>query len=131
MKKIIITGHVGHDASVQVLNDGTEFVKFSVGIAVGTKQTPKTDWVDISCNGKLADVARNYVRKGTKVLVEGFPTVNAYLSRDNRPMGSLRIYANNIELLSPKNEDSSFQEKPDYVEEKAKGDTLESDDIPF
>ena len=106
MKKIIITGNVGHDASMQVLQDGTNFVKFSVGVSVGTKQNPKTDWCDITCNGKLADVAHNYVKKGTKVLIEGFPTINVYTSKDGKATGNLKIYANNIELLSKKDEET-------------------------
>ncbi len=104
MKKIIITGNVGRDPEMRAYQNGGEFasfsVGFSVGVSVGTKQNPKTDWVDVTCNGKLSDVVQNYIKKGSKILVEGFPSVNAYINKENKPVATLRIYASNIELLS-------------------------------
>ncbi|HLX55223.1 MAG TPA: single-stranded DNA-binding protein, partial [Aquella sp.] len=98
MKKIIITGNVGRDPEMRADQMGGQFASFSVGVSVGTKQNPKTDWVDVTCNGKLSDLARNYIKKGSKILVEGFPSVNAYVNRDNKPVGTLRISAHNIEF---------------------------------
>lgn len=135
MKKVIITGNVGHDASTQVMQDGSEFVKFSVGVSVGTKQNPKTDWCEVTCNGKLADVAKNYVRTGIKVLIEGFPTVNAYLSREGKAVGSLRIYANNIELLNRKENSETAPGNDEYilpeVNSRVPVGSLMNSDIPF
>ena len=138
MKKIIVTGNVGRDPELRADQNGSQFATFSIGVSVGTKQNPKTDWVDISCGGKLVELARNYIRKGTKILVEGFPSVNAYLNKENKPVGSLRIYANVVELLS-KREDISPSD--DYVSDPVyntpdSGGTLDKhnskdDHIPF
>ncbi len=141
MKKIIITGNVGRDPEVRSDQSGAAFATFSVGVNVGNKQNPKTDWVDISCSGKLVDIARNYVRKGSKILIEGFPSVSAYMNKENKPAASLRIYANVLELLS-KREDETDSPRYDYESEpvynlpeigsgnnSAAG--LKSDDIPF
>ena len=76
-----MTGNVGRDPEVRADQNGNQFVTFSLAVSVGTKQNPKTDWIDITCNGKLADVAKNYVKKGTKLLIEGFPSVHAYMSK--------------------------------------------------
>lgn len=97
---MIITGNVGKDPELRTDTTGNQFATFSMGVSVGTKQAPKTDWVEVSVNGKLADIARMYIKKGSKILVEGFPTATAYINRENKPVASLRIYANNIELLS-------------------------------
>ena len=142
MKKIIITGNVGRDPEMRADQTGGEFASFSVGVSVGTKQNPKTDWVDVTCNGKLSDIARNYIKKGTKVLVEGFPSVNAYINRENKPVGTLRVYANSIELLSKRDDlasgDTTVNEPvynlPDVNEsslQQAPSGGLTSDDIPF
>lgn len=144
MKKIIITGNVGRDPELRSDQTGNQFATFSVGVSVGTKQNPKTDWVDVSCNGKLADVARNYVKKGSKLLVEGFPSVNAYINKENKPVGTLRIYASNFEFLG-KREDEGSSSADDYSQEPVyslpesgsankSGSSLSSDDlnaIPF
>ena len=100
MKKLIITGFVGKDAEV-LFNQktGESFARFSVGIAVGTKQEPKTDWVEVSCNDKLLDVARNFVKKGGRVLVEGFPKTQAYISKEGKAVSVLMVHAHILELL--------------------------------
>jgi len=142
MKKIIVTGNVGRDPEMRADQSGGQFATFSIGVSVGTKQNPKTDWVDISCNGKLADIARNYIKKGTKLLVEGFPSVGAYINKENKPVGTLRIYANNIEMLSKREDAQSENEHQDesvytlpevnqQPNQQAAAGSLTSDDIPF
>ena len=107
MKKIIVTGNVGKDPEVRTDQAGAQFVTFSIGVSVGTKQNPKTDWVDISCGGKLVDVARNYVKKGSKLLIEGFPGVNAYMTKENKPAATIRVFAHNMEFLSKREDDTT------------------------
>ena len=123
MKKIIITGHVGKDPELRADQSGNQFATFSMGVSVGTKQTPKTDWVDVSCNGKLADLAKNYIKKGSKLLIEGYPSASAYMNKENKPVASLRVFANNVEFLS-KQEDSS-------VSDNNSVGGLTSDEVPF
>ncbi len=106
MKKIIITGNVGRDPELRADQNGNQFATFSVGVSVGTKQNPKTDWVEVTCNGKLFDVARNYVKKGSKLLIEGFPSVNAYINKDNKAIGTLRVNASNFEFLGRREDES-------------------------
>ena len=101
MKKIFVTGNVGKDAEVRTGQSGDKFVTFSVGVSVGRD---KTDWVEIVCNNKLADIAEQYVKKGTKLLIEGFPSVGAYVNKDNVAVGTLKINANNIEFIGNKQE---------------------------
>lgn len=99
MKKLLITGNVGQDAQVFTNEQGHSFAKFSVAVSVGTKQNPKTDWVQVSCNNKLIEVAKNYVKKGTKLLVEGFPEPSAYI-KDGVPVVMLNLYARSIEIFT-------------------------------
>ena len=150
MKKIIITGNVGRDAESRADQSGNNFTSFSVAVSVGTKSNPKTDWVDVSCNGKLAEIAALYVKKGTKVLIEGFPTVNSYMTKDGKPAATLRVFANNLELLSrredeqsdynsgntqanytPAGSDSMYETLPPLNLASDGAPMLKSDDIPF
>jgi len=100
MKKLIITGFVGKDAEI-VLNQQTDqtYARFSVAVSVGSKDHPRIDWVDVVCNGKLTEVANLYVKKGTKLLLEGFPSVNAYINGDNIAVATMKLHAHSIELL--------------------------------
>ncbi len=132
MKKIILTGNLGRDPEMRTSPSGEQFATFTLAVSVGTKQNPKTDWVDVSCNGKLADVVCTYLKKGTKILVSGFPTVNAYMNKENQAVGSLRVYADDIEFLSPKASTDSPTDTSDvYTLPQTNMDTLHSDNIPF
>lgn len=106
MKKLIITGNAGKDAEQKIDDKGNNFVIFSVGVSVGTKQDPKTDWVEVNCNGKTAELALQYVKKGMKLLAEGYPTVRPYL-KDGNAEAVLKLYAYNIEFLSSKQENTA------------------------
>ena len=100
MKRIMLIGNVGRDPEIRADQSGNYFAAFSLGISVGNKQQPKTDWVDIVVNGKLVDTVRVYVKKGSKLFVEGFPTVQAYTANDGKSAAVLKVYVNNLELLN-------------------------------
>lgn len=112
MKKIILTGHCGKNPETKLAPNGDQFVTFSIGISVGTVKAPKTDWAEISCNGKLGDSIMQYLKKGTKVLIEGFPKADAYINKEGNAVGTLRVYANNVEFLSNKQHNSTNDEIP-------------------
>lgn len=151
MKKMFVTGNVGADPNTRYDTNGNMFVSFSVGVSVGTKMTPKTDWVEISCSGKLADTVQKFVRKGNKLLIEGFPTVNPYINKEGKAAASLRIYANNLEFLGRKeevepvvqepiatnntyiqsNSSEEFEANQTYMGENDFSSTIKSDEIPF
>lgn len=108
MKKLLITGHLGKDAVLRTDNTGNDYATFSVGVSVGTKDKPKTDWVEVSCSGKHLELVK-YLKSGVKVLVEGFPTVNAYLAKeDNQPKASQKLFAHMIDILVFKNDDAKL-----------------------
>jgi single-strand DNA-binding protein len=100
MKRLTITGNLGHDPELRITPEGKTFGSFSVAVSVGTKQNPKTDWVEVNCNEKLADIIIKYCKKGNKVLVDGFPSVKAYIRNENVPVAVQRLYATSIEILN-------------------------------
>lgn len=139
MKKIIVTGNVGRDPEQRTTPSGDSFVVFSLAVSSGTKANPKTDWLEISCGGKTAEVVQSYVRKGTKLLIEGTPSVNAYINKENKAVATLRVYANTIEFIGSreKSEDvgDTYVNVADMEEKhsgfNAPGPVLQSDDVPF
>ena len=101
MHKIIITGNLGKDAEIKNLQSGKQCLNFSVGVQAGTKAEPKTVWYNCtSWNEKtIAGGVVNYLRKGTKVLIEGVPGARAYNNQSGEAQVSMEILINNIELI--------------------------------
>ena len=138
MKKIMITGHLGRDPEGRHAPNGEWFVTFTVAVNVGTKTNPRTDWVDVSCNGKLTEIAQKYLKKGTRILVEGFPSTSAYINKEGKAVSTLRIAAKMLEILSSKDDSqgakSNWTPPGDYAtgggtEDPEIGDNGE--EIPF
>jgi len=107
MKRLTITGNLGRDPELRIDPNGNSFATFSVAVTVGSKGNSRTDWIDVSCNGKLAEIATTYAKKGNKVLVDGFPSVNAYINADNVPVPIQRLYAHSLEILNKTERDTS------------------------
>lgn len=120
MNKIIITGFVGKDPEIRTSATGSEFAIFSVAVNVGKD---KTEWYDIICGDKKVDIVRNYVRKGSRLLIEGTPSVNAYINKENKAVGSIKISAHILELLDKK--ESNNEQHYDLSQ------SIKSDEIPF
>lgn len=107
MQKLTIIGNVGQDAQVLTTHaGGVPFVSFSVGCnesftgADGVKQQ-KTTWYNVAY--KYANAAQ-YIKKGTKVYIEGSPRFATYTDKQGQPQIDLKISARTLELLDSNKE---------------------------
>ena len=78
VNKVILIGNLGRDPEVRFTQDGTKIVNFSLATSDRWKdkqtgeQKEKTEWHRIVIfNEHLADIAEKYLKKGSKVYVEG------------------------------------------------------------
>ncbi|MBQ4511565.1 MAG: single-stranded DNA-binding protein [Anaerolineaceae bacterium] len=111
---IIIVGNVGRDPEMRYTPSGQAVTSFSVATSRNYKsqgQTVKeTIWFRVTCWGRQAEVASNYVKKGQKVLVEGRLVADAsgnprtYTRSDGTIGTSFEITASNLQLLSSRAE---------------------------
>ena len=142
MKKIFVTGNVGRDPETRYMPSGESFVTFSLAVTTGPKDNQKTDWLEISSNGKTAELVQTYVRKGSKLLIEGTPSANAYVNKEGKPVAVLRVSASNIEFIGAKMTDDNGDGGHTHVEQpstspskgsgfNAPGASLQGDDVPF
>ena len=77
VNKAILIGNVGQNPEIKSTQDGKKIANFSIGISeswkdkyTGERKT-KTEWVKVVAFGNLAEIVKNYVKKGSKVYVEG------------------------------------------------------------
>lgn len=78
VNKVTLLGNVGKDPEVRTFNNGGKVVNLSVATSESWKdrnsgeQKERTEWNKVAIfNEHLADVAEKYVRKGSKVYIEG------------------------------------------------------------
>ena len=77
INKVIIVGNLGQDPEIRYTPSGSAVANLSVGVSeqwrdknTGEKKQT-TEWVRVVLFGKLAEVAGEYLRKGSQVYIEG------------------------------------------------------------
>lgn len=134
---IIIAGNLGRDPEMRYTPSGQAVTNFSV--ATNRQYTDsdgqlvkETIWFRISAWGKLAETCNQYLRRGSKVLVEG--RLNAdpqtggpriFTRQDGSSGASFEITAGTVRFLSTRQEDDAYQAS------SPAGTQLEDDEIPF
>jgi len=88
LNRVTLSGHVGADPEVRHAETGTVRTMFSV--ASNRRWTDQhgeaqeeTEWFNVVCFAKLAEIAGDYLNKGSHVLVEGRLHTRAYDDRDS------------------------------------------------
>ena len=141
-QRIIIVGNLGRDPEMRYLPSGTAVTNFSVATnrtytnANGEK-VQETIWFRVSAWGKQAEVTNQYLRKGSKVLVEGRLVADPntggpriWTRQDGTPAASFEIHASTVRFLSSREETAAAAQS---MGEGAPVDDLPAaeDEIPF
>lgn len=150
LNKVLLVGNLGKDPEVQIFESGAKKAAFS--LATSERYTNRegqrielTEWHNVVCWGKLADIAEKWLQKGKMVYVEGKIKTRSW-EEDGKKRYITEIEANNFQMLGAKpdndnRESNSNQEsysKPSsdsqqQAADKDKGDTpgVQDDDLPF
>ena len=123
LNKVELIGRAGRDPETRIAQSGAKVVKFS--LATGTKD--KTMWHNITCFGKSADLAEQFIQKGKLIHIDGRLDYQQW-ETDGVKRNRTEIVANYFLMLEPKT-NSQPQALPQFsgpVPEES-----ELDDIPF
>lgn len=134
VNKVILLGNVGKDPEVVHTTSGKAVAKFSLATNERFKSTDgewqdRTEWHNIVAWEKLATVVDDYVKKGSKLYIEGRIQTRSW---DDKETGAKRymteITAHELVMLDKK-EDNKEEANGNQAEPQAV--TVPDDDIPF
>lgn len=110
LNKIMIIGRLGQDPEVKNTNSGDSVGKFSVAVSEqwkdkqGQKQE-KTEWINVQVWGKLAELAGQYLKKGSSVYVEGKLETSSWEDKETgQRKYKTEVKAHGIQFLDSKND---------------------------
>ena len=113
INKVIIVGHLGRDPENRYLPSGEQVTSIAVATtdrwrdkATGDMKE-QTEWHRISFFGKLAEIAGQYLKKGSQVYVEGRIRTNKYTDRDGVERYQTQIIADTMQMLGSKQDGST------------------------
>ncbi|HYF04316.1 MAG TPA: single-stranded DNA-binding protein [Patescibacteria group bacterium] len=142
LNRVTLIGNVGKDPDVSFTQGGIPVARLSLATSESWKDREghvqeHTDWHFVVLWRGLAEIAQKYVRKGSKIYVEGKLKTRSYEEKDGTRKYVTEIVAENVLLLdrqqsSEQQAASSTQNSPAAASEMASNPYGTSDDdIPF
>ncbi len=139
--KLIIVGNLGRDPEMRYLPSGQAVTNINVAAnRVYTdsngQRVEETTWFRVSVWGNQAEAVNQYLRQGSKVLVEGRLNPDpdtggprTYTRNDGTPGASFEVTARRVVFLSSRAEDEAYQSQRGG--EYSSSQQMDEDDIPF
>lgn len=142
INKVIAVGTLGSDPTTKYLPSGGAVTNFSIAVneswkdkSTGQKQE-RTEWLRIVTFSKLAEIAAEYLRKGSKVYVEGSIRTRKWQDKEGRDQYTTEIVAGEMQMLDGKRDADAA---PQHAEPRHTPrapvvpvpDSFADDDIPF
>jgi single-strand DNA-binding protein len=153
VNKVILLGNVGKDPEIRATPGGIMVANFSLATTDRVKDqggnwSDRTEWHNLVAFQRTAEIIRDYVKKGSKLFVEGKIQTRSW---DDKTTGEKKyrteIIVNDISLLSGRGEGESSssggnysragstasfdQRSPAPAEDYGQSAEITDDDIPF
>ena len=148
VNKIILLGNVGKDPEFRATAGGTTVANFSLATTDRAKDqsgnwTDRTEWHNLVAFQRTAEIVRDYVKKGSKLYVEGKIQTRSW---DDKTSGEKKyrteVLVNELVLLSGRGEggdggnynrggSSSYDQRSGQSDDLVSSTEITDDDIPF
>lgn len=119
VNKAIILGNVGNQPEIKSTQDGKTVANFSIATSESWKdknsgeRKEKTEWHRVTAFGNLAEIVKNYVKKGSKVYVEGSIQTRKWTDKESVERYTTEIilqgFNSTIQLLDGKKDEEISQ----------------------
>ena len=106
MNKVFISGNLTRDPEVRYSQNGTAFARFGIAVNRNFSKEKVTDFFNLTAFNKTAEFCGRYMRKGSRVLVEGNLQTSTYENKDGVKVNSVDVIIDNIEFAGSKRADS-------------------------
>ena len=114
INKVIIVGNLGQDPEVRYTTGGAAVTNISVATSEQWKDknsgedVVKTEWHRIVFFGRLAEIAGEYLKRGSKVYIEGKLQTRKWQDQNNQDRYSTEIVANEMQMLDSRQGGGQF-----------------------
>ena len=98
MNKVILLGNVGRDPRIRYVGDKA-MAEFPLATTERFNNTERTEWHNIVMWGEHAEFAENYIRKGSRLMVEGKLRTRYWEDRTAIKHTITEIYVDTFELV--------------------------------
>lgn len=101
--KVSLMGNLGRDPELRYTPQGTPVCDFSMAttekFTKGGEKQEKTLWWKVTCWGKMAETAGQYLSKGRPVYIEGRPGTDTWTDREGKEHTDLTVNATDLQFI--------------------------------
>ena len=147
INKVIIVGNLGADPETRYTASGAAITNIRVATTEAWRdkqsgeQQERTEWHRVVFFNRLAEIAGEYLRKGSQVYVEGSLRTRKWQDQGGQDRYTTEVVANEMQMLGGRGSDASdrpaqgggFRDRQDkqQVAEMPQDEGFAEDDIPF
>jgi len=147
INKVILIGNLGRDPETKYSQSGSPVTNFSVATTESWRdrnsgeQQERTEWHNVVCFARLAEIAGEYLRKGSKVYIEGSLRTSSWEAQDGQKRYRTEVMARDMQMLDSRGSSNAaptgFESSEPAAAAAAGGnaptqpDANFDDDIPF
>lgn len=149
VNKVILIGNLGQDPEVKYMPNGNAVANITVATSESWKdkntgeQVDKTEWHRVVFFRRLAEIAGEYLKKGSKVYIEGKLQTRKWQDKNGKDNWTTEIIANEMQMLDSRgggssdfnqNQGAPSQSAPQSAPSQAAPAPVNNDfddDIPF
>jgi single-strand DNA-binding protein len=105
INKVIIIGNLGADPETRAMPSGTTVANLRVATSESWRdkqtgeQQERTEWHRVALFGRLAEIAGEYLRKGSQVYIEGSLRTRKWQDKQGNERYSTEIIGNDLQML--------------------------------
>ena len=143
VNKVVLLGNLGNDPEIRTFPSGGQVANLSIATSISYRDQnsgemiDKTEWHRVNVFNKLADVCKNYLRKGSRVYIEGSLQTRSW-EQDGQKRYSTEVVCRELMMLDDRNSDqratnnfNTSSPTKDPVSEKNLPHVDVDDEIPF
>lgn len=105
-----VIGNLGNDPEMRYSAGGSPFLRFNVAANFRTR-TPegewqdRTEWVRVTVTGQRAETLGQYLKKGSRVYVDGRLEARPWTDQQGQVRAGLEVVANEVQFMSARQQD--------------------------
>ena len=129
VNKVILVGNLGNDPEVRYMPNGNAVANLSLATSESWKDQQgqmqeRTEWHRLTMYRRLAEIAGEYLKKGSQIYVEGKLQTRKWHDQQGQDRYTTEIIVDQMQMLggregaAPGNQSGSYQQRPDPEQQK-------------
>lgn len=151
VNKVILVGTLGKDPETKTFANGGSLTQFSIATSESWtdkntgERKEQTEWHNIVLQNRLGEIAQQYLKKGSKVYIEGSLNTRKWTDQNGQERYTTQIKGSQLQMLDsangnnqqqaqqpkPQQQQNSYTAKPQQPYQPQNGGGKFDDDLPF